>query len=306
MSIMNDKSVVIFRCSQSDCGKLFKIKRPVKGGIYNITCPHCKKIMRVNFPGMDTVKGKMDSEENNLEFNGRSSEQVIEAEGEFTVGHKYAIVCPHCKKAKIGYTPKKEGKRGFECPCCHGKIIVVAKEVEPLQGNFVLGTSYDINCPHCCTLISDFKPSKEGLETFECPECRERIALEVRKPTNVLRGDMMTEGNWVKGKLMLLRKWGFNREYPLSEGRTVIGRYDELHMSDISIKNDPTMSRKSVAIDVRKTDTGYMFKLMVLKAANPVLHNNQPLMEGEEVSLNFGDSIILGQTQFRFVKDSGK
>lgn len=303
---MDDKNMVIFRCTQSDCGKPFKMKRPEKGGIYNITCPHCKKMMRVNIPDIISGKKNVDSKENILEFNDHSSEPAIEAEGEFKIGCKYAIVCPHCKKAKIGYTPKKEGTKGFACPCCHGKITVTAKEVEPLQGNFVLGTSYDITCPHCHTVIGNYKPSKEGVEAFKCPECRERIALEVRKPTNVLREDIITEGNRVKGKLKLLRKWGFNKEYVLPVGNTVIGRYDELHMSDISIKNDPTMSRKSVVIEVRKIDAGYMFKLKVLKAANPVLHNNVPLMEGEEVSLNFGDSIILGQTQFRFVKDSGK
>ena len=60
---------------------------------------------------------------------------------------------------------------------------------------------------------------------------------------------------------------------------------------------------KSVEIEVKRTDRGYSFKLNVLKATNPVLHNNNPLLEGESVSLNFGDGIIMGQTRFRFDKD---
>ncbi len=106
-----------------------------------------------------------------------------------------------------------------------------------------------------------------------------------------------------KGKLTLLRKGWVNKNYHLNEGKNVIGRHDESEMSDISIKNDSAMSRRSVEIEVRRTDKGYLFKLTVLKATNPVLHNNSPLMAGESVSLNFGDSIVIGKTKFRFDKD---
>jgi hypothetical protein len=89
----------------------------------------------------------------------------------------------------------------------------------------------------------------------------------------------------------------------LSDGKNVVGRYDESKNSDIAIKNDSAMSRRSIEIDVMHSDKGYAFKLTVLSATNPVLHNNNPLMPGESISLNFGDSIILGKTKFRFDKD---
>lgn len=303
---MVDNNIVVVRCKQPDCGKAFKMKRPEKAGVYSITCPHCKKVMRIKFSTQNLVGTNVHKQETVLELPDHSSKEPIEAEGEFLVGKTYSIVCPHCKKAQIGYTPQKEGAKGFECPCCHGKIIVKAKEVEPLKGNFLTGIAYDLTCPYCNTTIDDYKPSKEGMEALECPKCHGRIVLEVRKPTNVLKGYMSDSKNWVKGKLQLLRKWGFNKEYPLPVGNTVIGRYDELQMSDISIKNDPTMSRRSVVIEVKQSDNGYIFKLKILKAANPVLHNNVPLNVGEEVSLNFGDIIVLGQTRFRFMKDNGK
>lgn len=63
------------------------------------------------------------------------------------------------------------------------------------------------------------------------------------------------------------------------------------------------MSRRSIEILVQQSDKGYTFKLTVLNATNPVLHNNKPLMKGESVSLNFGDTILLGKTKFRFEKD---
>lgn len=63
------------------------------------------------------------------------------------------------------------------------------------------------------------------------------------------------------------------------------------------------MSRQSVEIDVDHHDKGYSFKLTVKNSTNPVLHNNKPLATGDSISLNFGDSIILGKTKFRFDKD---
>lgn len=112
----------------------------------------------------------------------------------------------------------------------------------------------------------------------------------------------LNEINSTTGKLQLLRKGWLNRDFPLSVGKNVIGRYDEDAPTDIAIKDDSGMSRRSVEIEVFQTPRGYSFRLKVLKCTNPVLHNNKPLLEGEAVSLNFGDSIILGKTQFRFVK----
>ncbi len=38
--------------------------------------------------------------------------------------------------------------------------------------------------------------------------------------------------------------------------------------------------------------------MKVLRAANPVLHNDKPLMEGEIIYLNYGDSIRLGELRY--------
>ena len=39
---------------------------------------------------------------------------------------------------------------------------------------------------------------------------------------------------------------------------------------------------------------------LIIKAVNPVIHNGSVLMNGESVSLNFGDTIVMGTTKFRF------
>ena len=63
------------------------------------------------------------------------------------------------------------------------------------------------------------------------------------------------------------------------------------------------MSRRSVQVEVVCTERGYTFRLTVLNATNPVLHNDRQLKPGESVSLNFGDSITMGKTRFRFEKE---
>ena len=71
----------------------------------------------------------------------------------------------------------------------------------------------------------------------------------------------------------------------------------------IAIKNDSTVSRRSVKIEVNYTSSGNTFKLTVLKSTNPVLLNGNALAKGEAVSLNFGDIITMGKTRFRFDRD---
>jgi hypothetical protein len=46
-----------------------------------------------------------------------------------------------------------------------------------------------------------------------------------------------------------------------------------------------------------------VFRFAVLSAANPVLHNALEMHVGDKIALNYGDSIKLGNTLFRFEKE---
>ncbi len=91
-----------------------------------------------------------------------------------------------------------------------------------------------------------------------------------------------------------------NQKYQLYEGSTTVGRYDEDTPSDISIKGDETMSRRSIAIIIEEEDGIFDFKLKVLNATNKVKVNDQRIKEGAEVYLDFGDIIMLGNSKFKF------
>lgn len=220
----------------------------------------------------------------------------------------YPVTCPHCKAQK---KLKLKGLDSFQSensttppsrdsmertPDNSNKPVIALKE------DFVCDEIYKFQCPHCGKQELGINSHKPGYKEFVCPLCKGKIATEVRAKTNVIEAD----GDSIiltKGKLTLLRRGWLNKDYPLGLGSYTIGRFDSDLMSDISIKNDNSMSRRSIRIDVVQSPKGFLFKLTVMKATNPVLHNNVALTTGETVSLNFGDSIVLGKTRFRFDKD---
>lgn len=175
------------------------------------------------------------------------------------------------------------------------------REPIELTGDYRTGVKYTETCPHCHAIKLVFNTDKPGRRVVECPRCRGKVSLDIRKPTEVV--SITGQVQLYRGKLILLRKGWLNKTFHLAEGVTVIGRYDEAEMSDISIKNDGSISRRSIEIKTEKAAKGYTFKLKVIKATNPVLHNGHPLLAGESVSLNFGDTLTLGKTRLRFEKD---
>ena len=233
---------------------------------------------------------------------------------------------PNCKKPIKLRRPQKTGIYGVKCPHCgyqakiklpgEDKIHIENQSQRPtilvpdnsskaritVEDGFIVGYEYKFGCPHCKKQEIAFNSQKAGHKEFACPLCHGQLAVDVRDKTKVLDLDSETI-QFLKGKLVLVRRGWINKDYPLLAGKTIVGRDDETAPSDISIKGDSSMSRRSIEILVQQSEKGYTFKLTVLNVTNPVLHNNKPLMKGESVSLNFGDTILLGKTKFRFEKD---
>lgn len=249
---MADNKTLVFKCLNPDCGKPIKLRRPVKSGVYPVTCPYCKVQKKLNIKGLDSLPDaestSVDAPHVQADIHDNSIKETITLSDDFIVGEVYKFMCPHCGKQELGISSQKAGHKDFQCPYCKGKI-----------------------------------------------------AANVREKTNVFGFDETNP--LIRGKLILLRRGWLNKDYHLGIGSHTIGRFDESELSDISIKNDSSISRRSIKIDVKQTVKGFMFKLTVLKATNPVYHNDSKLSVGEAVSLNFGDSIVLGKTKFRFEKD---
>lgn len=225
----------------------------------------------------------------------------------------YPVICPHCKCEKKlrlkGLEELEESKTAAEDA---GKTKAASASPDnsdrptlELKEEYVTGKDQTFVCPHCNVYKGAFNTQKAGKRTVACPTCKGKFSFEVIAPpegTKVLP-DNFGEIQTSKGKLTLVRKGWLNKSYPLATGKNTIGRYDETLNSDIAIKNDPLMSRRSVEIDVVYGNNGYEFKITVLKSTNPVTLNGEQLKDGTAVGLNFGDLITMGKTQFRFEKE---
>lgn len=264
---MEQNEILVIKCTNPECGKKIRLKRPEKTVVLSVGCPHCGNKMRVKVPG-------------------KSSETVAPAES--TVGTQ-----PHKPEKSVTNNSGKVVDKASSVPDF--------SQAEPIciGSDFKVGTKYEELCPHCKKHTLVFSPSKPGHKEFACPKCNGRITAEVHQPTKSIHGGT-EEVKFIRGKLILLRKNWFNKDYILREGRNIIGREDASAPSDISIKGDNTMSRRSVQIDMNQTEHGFFYKLTVIKAANPVVHNGAMLMNGESILLNFGDTIVMGKTKFRF------
>lgn len=234
---------------------------------------------------------------------------------------------PQCGRVVQVKRPDKPGNYKLTCPGCGMKIplvipattVTAPQPPQPPQppapnnalqppkearGDFQHGEPARIPCAFNCGYIHEEIPAQLGQNIFLCPRCKGRTIYQARGKTVIIK----STGNYqaFRGKLTLLRRGWFNKEFRLNPGSNIVGRYDSSPdgNSDIAISDDPSMSRRSIDIRVEHSDiNGYMFQLRVLRATNPVLVNHEPLRTGESFSLNFGDSIILGKTQFRFDKD---
>lgn len=107
----------------------------------------------------------------------------------------------------------------------------------------------------------------------------------------------------LRESLFLTRKKLFGlvaERYKLSEGKTIIGRYDDDEPSDISLTGDDTISRRSISIDIVADDYGFDYILKVLNASNPVKVNGKQIRIGEKTYLDLGDIITIGHTNLKF------
>lgn len=229
-----------------------------------------------------------------------------------------SLTCKHegCGKSFRVLLPQKMGAYQVKCPAGHvNHIKFVPKDIRKEDDDHAGGKDMPenvVDCPWNCGGKFRFDTKGEGTKTCNCPHCNGTIEITVKdgkivtveqKPTDFIRHPEMTG----KGKLTLVRFKGIfgkmaHKSYPLHLGKNTIGRYDENLRCDIEIHNDTYASRRSVVIEVIDKNPGFLYRMSVLKAANPVMHNNKPLIAGEVVYLNYGDSIQLGNTMYNFEK----
>lgn len=224
------------------------------------------------------------------------------------------VVCPHCQ-SKVMMKKKVEASSiTFNCPGkgCGKKLHVVFDVTKDPQTYEVVGEPGENEKKKKDETV--YKKAGNGEEDIDNGAQKKKTVYGKNKHNtshniyNDLDDDDDDEvkpqkRHRLRERIYLTHITWFglkNQRFQLYEGTTTIGRYDEDDTSDIMIRGDDTMSRRSVAIIIEEEDGVFDYKLKVLNALNKVKVNDQRIKEGSVVYLDFGDIIMLGNSKFKF------
>lgn len=201
--------------------------------------------------------------------------------------------CPQCGAPISFYKPEHPGIMKFKCHKCGHIFGVKINEVEIRLAMKTVAEEKKISA-------GGENKTIVGGETLKMKNPPKPQPYQEKKP--VIKTDRINmQGATVQ--LASLRQKGrhfYNSDkiHTLKIGDNVIGRKDNIWMSDIMIDNDNVMSRRSVCLTVETNGNGYGYLLRVMKSTNPVLLNGETLVEKTQLYINVGDEFILGSTRF--------
>ena len=193
----------------------------------------------------------------------------------------YVIICPKC--GKVMFIKGQQKSRWKEtCGSCQTNVWIVGKIAEEQKS-----VEKEEQKPVKEEPVISSKSKKEEKSSDKKEE-----DVPVKTQKHSIKG-LSSTGKFVWG--------GFFRKksYVLKVGVNYIGRTDTECPSDMMI-DDEYASRRSVKVEVEKGSKGYLFKLTVISATNPVLYNGKYLEEEHSVYINYGDIITLGNTRITF------
>ena len=119
------------------------------------------------------------------------------------------------------------------------------QELPIADKKMLVGIKDSIECP-ICNKASDYMPEKQGLTKFKCSKCQGFFLAKVEPQVTT----QVKRGKPTQGRISIMRRWWFPKDFPLHNGVNTIGRADDEIVSDIAIENDDSISRRSIAIEV--------------------------------------------------------
>ena len=180
-----------------------------------------------------------------------------------------------------------------KCPVCGSFVDIVAKHTNP--------DKVTCSCKAVIAFVGTPALHVTPQNDNKDENVQEQKEAEQPVPTEKFAKRKKSKRNGI----IFWGTWPFKHSYVLSKGSNTIGREDEEEPSDIQLK-DSYVSRRSIDIEVLDSESGYLFKLTVRKATNPVYINGQEHDEGTSIYLNDGDTIHLGSKKLRFALEDKK
>lgn len=208
------------------------------------------------------------------------------------IGMLYKMVCPECGFDMVKKVVK-EGRQRWDCPQCKA-IVGFAAVADSPKSATKSQENPPVGKPQAKKAQVENENQEKASRNREKPETKKQETP--RKPTTKLdKSAQQSLGELVWGSF-------FSRKhFALRTGSIMIGRKDGQEPSDLQL-NDNYVSRRSVLLDVIPSDKGYLFKMTVKNASNPVYVNGSEIAVNNSVYLNFDDVIIMGKTKLTFKK----
>lgn len=197
------------------------------------------------------------------------------------IGQVYTIVCPECSHSFLIKAQSTKAHKGV-CKKCGKTIFYLGKEDVQQEQEQEQEIHKEQPKPSGSSQTHKYKvKDTQDANIQDCPDTTKH-----GKPNAKLEwGGLFHKNTYVFKHI----------------GKYFIGRDDDEIKSDIMVKDD-YVSRRSVLIDVvAKSGTlDCNYKLTVKNATNPVMVNAQIIEIGESIYLNYGDTILLGNTTLTF------
>lgn len=186
------------------------------------------------------------------------------------IGKVYLIICPKCKKTILVKASSAKTHK-VVCKECGTLLYYMGKEVAALK-------------------------KEETLKTEQNESSSQEPTQQESNPTIPV---VTPNGRLEWGSIFKKKSWKISYA-----GSFFIGRLDDEVQSDVSI-DDEFASRRSLLLEVlpERGRRECKYKITVNNATNPVLINGRAIELGESTYLNYGDTILVGNTTLTFKKD---
>jgi hypothetical protein len=150
-----------------------------------------------------------------------------------------------------------------------------------------------VTCPSCGVGLKVTNSKNEAVKIIACPNCGSKIEVDFEEGMTVFGTNSKTS------RAMLLLN---GQSFELQMGANIVGRQSSLSEANVKLPvNDPYMSRLHALIRVNKVNDTLCVTLSNYKNKNATLVNGVELRQSDEVVLNQGDEIVMGDTSMKIM-----
>lgn len=219
-------------------------------------------------------------------------------------GDNIQIRCPRCSGTFLMSRPPASGKYRVTCPFCGASPTVTYKAPARQQTPVQPVQPVQQQMPKPATPLPPPVPGPAPVQTpppLSMPSTPRATQRTGEMPQDPEATRLVGAGPG--GRLVLRRAGRPALAWSLREGSQIVGREDVDKSADIAIPDDPTISRHSLEITGIPGQTGWKFRIRVIRSLNPVLRNAHPVAVDVPEFLNFGDTIQIGLTTLHLEED---